>query len=479
MNHNEAFPPDTIDEQLDQFASVSSHESLPPGREVIPRLSALYKADQYSTERVWERLAQHLAGHDASVQLSKLPETVQERQITKRPPLQPIVSSSRRPDSPRLAQVAAVVFAAMLVGSLLLVLHLAQTSRTPQTAAPSGSPHGLYINRSDGVYRLNVQTRKVIWRTHLAGQSPYVGIPVVIGDTLYITSGDTIAALDAGTGVLRWSHTFKQSVLPPYLSDGLLYVNVSLVSSTLYAVNPANGTITATYTPGQGFWNTPIVVHGVLYYTADITLYALQLPGEKLLWQQQVNRGQILDGLSVNNGIMYAQALVYATSKTDSSGLIYAFDARTGHKLWQSPAMPRAAGVVAITGEMLYADAFGELLAFNIHTHALVWHEPFNTFEALVASGRLYISYNQVSGQATGPEGFAALDATTGKLLWHKSNDSGGGVALSGALGGVLYGVFWTGQGVGTAYALNASSGSQLWIMPAGATVFDWHMTVA
>ncbi len=478
MNHDEAFPPDTIDEQIDQFASLSSNESLPPGREVIPRLSALYKADQHSTELVWERLAQRLAEYNASVQASKGMETVQERHKARRPLMQPTVSSSRRTGSPRLAQVAAAVFAALLVASLLWVLRLSQLTRTAQTAVPSGSPHGLYINRSDGVYRLNAQTRKVLWHTHLAGQSPFAGIPVVIGDTLYITSGDTIAALDAQSGALRWSRTFKQSVLPPYLADGLLYVNVSL-GSTLYAVNPADGTITATYTPRQGFWNTPIVVHGVLYYTAGTSLYAVQLPSEKLLWQQQVNRDQILEALSVNNGIVYVQAMVYATSKKDSSGLIYAFDAHTGNKLWQSPAMPRGVRMVTITGEMLYAAAFGELLAFDVHTHALVWHEPFNTFEMLVTSGRLYISFNLVSGQATGPEGFAALNATTGKLLWQKSNGSGGGVALAGVLDGVLYGVFWTGQGVGTAYALNASSGSQLWTMPAGATVFDWHMTVA
>jgi outer membrane protein assembly factor BamB len=478
MNHDEAFPPDTIDEQIDQFASVSSHESLPPGRDVIPRLSALYEADQHSTERVWERLAQHLAEYNASVQASNAPETVQERHKAWRPAMQPTVSSSRRTGSSRLAQVAAAVFAALLVASLLWVLHLAQPSRTPQTAAPQASPPGLYISRSDGLYRLNVQTRKVIWHTHLASQTPFAGIPVIIGDTLYVTSGSTLSALNAQSGALRWSRTFNQSVLSPYMADGLLYVNVSF-GHTLYAVNPANGTITATYKPRQGSWNTPIVVHGFLYYTVGSTLYAIQLPGEKLLWQQQVSTYPLRAGLSVYNGIVYAQVMQFMQKTQDTVGLIEAFDAHTGHKLWQSPAMPRGAGIVAITGELLIADAFGELLAFDVHTHALVWHQPFNTFEALVASDRLYISYDLVSGQATGHESFAALNATTGKLLWQKSNGSGGGVALAGVLGGVLYGVFWTGQGVGTAYALDASNGSQLWTMPAGATVFDWHMTVA
>jgi outer membrane protein assembly factor BamB len=475
MNHDEAFPPDTIDEQIDQFASLSSHESLPPGREVIPRLSALYKADQHSTEHVWERLAQHLAGYNSSVQASKEPEIVQDRHKARRPPMQPTVSSSRYIGSPRLAQVAAAVFAALLIGSLLWVLHLAQSTQTARTAVPSGSPHGLYINRSDGVYRLNAQTRKVIWHTHLAGQTPFAGIPIVIGDTLYITSGGTLSALNAQSGALRWAHTFKQSVLLPYLADGLLYVNVSL-GSTLYAVNPADGTITATYTPRQGSWNTPIVVHGVLYYTVGSTLYAVQLPGEKLLWQQQVSTHPLRIGLSVHNGIVYAQVMQFVQKIQDTVGLIDAFDAHTGHKLWQSPAMPRGMNIVAITDEMLYAAAFDELLAFDVHTHALVWHEPFNTYQILMTSGVLYLGYSPAGSDH---EGFAALKATTGKLLWKKTNSSGGGAILAGVLGGVLYGVFWTGQGVGTAYALNASTGSQLWTMPAGATVFDWHMTVA
>ena len=184
---------------------------------MIPRLSALYTADQQSTERVWERLAQHLTEYNASVQASKLPETFQERHQANRPPMQPVSRLPRRMGSPRLMQVVAAVCAALLVGSLLWVLHLAQLARTAQTAAPTASPPGLYINRSDGAYRLNTQTRKVIWHTHLAGQSPFAGIPVVIGDTLYITSGDTIAALDAQSGALRWSRTFKQSVLSPLM----------------------------------------------------------------------------------------------------------------------------------------------------------------------------------------------------------------------------------------------------------------------
>jgi len=120
----------------------------------------------------------------------------------------------------------------------------------------------------------------------------------------------------------------------------------------------------------------------------------------------------------------------------------------------------------------------GKLLAFDVHTHALVWHEPLEAFDMLVASGRLYIHYGIVSHVLYPPEydGFAALDASTGKLLW-KTNPVNGGVALAGVLDGVLYGDTWTTDGntvKGTIYALNASNGTQLWTMPTGATFLQW-----
>lgn len=485
MNHDEAFPPDTIDEQVDQFASVSSHESASPEIKVIQRLAAFYEADQRSTERVWKRLEPHLAADDAAAQpVSRPMATLHGSPKKRRPSLQPSLRSAQWTGSFRFAQVAAVMFAVLLVGSLLLVFHMTQASRTAtrpnrttQTAGQPASPPGIYLSRSDGMYRLNIQTRKVIWHAHVAGQSLF-GDPVVIGDTVYIIMDGPVSALDAQTGVLRWSHNFNGRVTDLYVDDGLLYFNTLFPSSNaLYAVNPANGTITATYMLKQEEWTRPVVVDDVLYYTAvsagsrNSTLHAIQLPGEKLGWQQQLSNHVLFiapKGIIVQNGIVYVQVTQESPS---NNGLIDAFDAHTGSKLWQSPAIAGGLRIVTVTNEMIYAASFGaELLAFNIHTHALVWQKAFNTYDIRAASGMLYIEYGRGSGQ------LAALNATTGKLLWQQSKSTG----LVGIFNGIVYGESWPNGGKnGTIYAFSASNGSQLWAMSTGVPYLQWGGMVA
>ncbi len=478
MNHEEAFPPDRVDEQVEQFTYASLHMSLPPGMEVIPRLSALYKADQQSAERVWERLAQHLA--------SSTPEaiTVPDRYKEREQPIPPSSRLSRHTGSSRLAQVAAILFAALLVGSLLWVFHLAQSTRTTQTPTTTatmlaGSPHGIYISRSNDVYRLDIRTRKVIWHTHIAGKTRFALISVLIGNTVYVIpgAGGPLTALNAQTGAVRWSRTFKENVLLPTMDDGLLYVRDFFDRRTIYAVNPANGALIATYTPKQGVWNSPIVVHGILYYEAGSRLYAMQLPGEKLLWQQQLSNQFLFDGLSVQYGVVYASFMQCECGGHDQVGLIDAFDAQTGHKLWQSPALPRGVRTIAVTDEMIYVAAFGELVAFDRHSHTIAWSQPLNTFDLVVASGTLYMTFDKGNDPN---EGFAALDARTGKLLWQKINRAGGGAELAGVLGGIYYGVGVSNDGKEvTLYALNASNGSQLWTMPGEVPYLQWGgMTV-
>lgn len=66
QHHDDAFTPDTVDERVDQLASLAPQASSPPSAQVVQRLHALYEEDQSSTARVWERLAQRVNEHDDS-----------------------------------------------------------------------------------------------------------------------------------------------------------------------------------------------------------------------------------------------------------------------------------------------------------------------------------------------------------------------------------------------------------------------------
>jgi outer membrane protein assembly factor BamB len=497
MNQDESFTPDTVDEQIDRVASTPPQGSLPPQEQVIQRLHTLYQADQQSTERVWGRLAQRLSGRDAGTQTASKPSLlINEPRKERKQPMHPALHSIRRTGSPRLAQVAAVIFAVLLVGSLLLVLHMAQSARTganrtPQTGALSTSPHGIYISRSDGVYRLDIQTRKVIWHTHVAGQSLYAGDPVVIGDTVYIVTDSWVSALNAQTGALRWSHDFQGRMEDPYMDNGLLYFStIPPLSAAIYTVNPATGAIVATYTPKYGVstpaatpvahsssrpkpgWSAPIVVDGVLYYVAgsnNATLYAVQLPGQKLIWQQQLSNQWLFilpGGIIVQNSVAYVEIM---QGGPPIKGWVDAFAARTGSKLWQSPVSGNTVRTVVITNTMIYiASSSGELQVFDVHTHTLVWQKSLNAYWALAGSGMLYID----SGLDNSSQ-IVALNATTGQMLWQQSNSHG--LVADDVLNSVVYGESWSNGGKGiTIYAFNADNGTQLWMMSIEVPNVQW-----
>lgn len=122
--------------------------------------------------------------------------------------------------------------------------------------------------------------------------------------------------------------------------------------------------------------------------------------------------------------------------------------------------------LVAVTDEMLYAAAFDELVAFDVHTHAQVWQQPLNTYYIVKDSGTLYITYSKGNDRH---EGFAALDARTGKILWQKVNSAGGGANLAGIVNGVFYGFGVSNDGKEvTLYALFANTGAVFWTKSEG-----------
>lgn len=486
MPHDRFFPPENIDEQVERAGATSRHELPSLEGRMLQRLSDLYTEDKRSTERVEQRLAQQLArrhasGYPAPTMLTSAPAARAERKCA----MSTVTPLPGRRAASRFALIAATLLVSLLVGSLLMVFNLARSSHTSRQAnghvAPPATTAGIYFNRANEVYRLDTRTREVVWQTHLVHQPRYnVGQPTVIGDAVYISAGNSVTALDARTGKLRWSHLFSQGPIVLFEDSGQLYANPIFSGSALYAVNPANGSITATYTPiqGQKQWGTPTVVNGVLYYQYNDSIYALQLPGETFLWRAiAFNQKQLFTGFTIQEGVIYAQMQQMVGGSSSNKGLIEAFNIHDGSKIWQSPTLASPIRTVTVTHSLIYVASVEEgLMAFDTHTHNLVWQKPYNTSRMLEVSGILYLDY--MHGQHNVIEAFAALDVASGQLLWQKENDrngGGGGAITIGVSGGVFYGIGWTDDGQkGSIYALNASSGTPRWIMPTSASYTQW-----
>ena len=130
-----------------------------------------------------------------------------------------------------------------------------------------------------------------------------------------------------------------------------------------------------------------------------------------------------------------------------------AFDARTGAQLWTYPAA--ASGVPAVVNGVIYYGGGDGFHALNANTGALLWSNP--------DIGGNYVSATAVAGDIVycGSWSYVyALDASTGALLWNfYIGNYDWHIALPVAVAG---GVVYAGSDYGL-YALDAGTGALLW----------------
>ena len=161
---------------------------------------------------------------------------------------------------------------------------------------------------------------------------PYVQI-IAANGLLYISTANGLYALDAATGETAWVYP---TALPlgnaPTVFDGAVYVGG--YDHKLHALDAITGEFRWAYEAASGFATNPLVLDidgRTLIYAGnrDGRLYALEDIGTTptLLWSYQTE-GPILFSAA------YAEGTVYIAS---NDSYAYAFDARSGDLVWQSP----------------------------------------------------------------------------------------------------------------------------------------------
>lgn len=481
MKHDEGFTPENVEEQIDLF-TFSSNAGLSPSAQVIQQLHEHYEEDRRSAERIWKSVAQYAVEHNIELQPDAgqpgpLHEVIEERPL-------PAKSGSlpkKRERPSWLALIAATLCVVVLVGSLSLVLQMVRSSHTGSQTSHQGSAqyssdeisHGLYLFGKGGVEKLDLQTHKPVWQTSIPSKPSTDSLPIptwfsATGDTVYLYLAGQLYALDANDGHIRW---IKQglSVGQLYMDDGLLYIRDNFLSpsGTLYALDPANGQIKASYKAPATGWDIKAVVNGTLYYTSSTGIFAMRLSNQTQVWHQELASNQRVEDLQVKNGMVYATVMTLWTGGTPvTTGLIIAFDARTGAKKWETSAMPMGVRTSEITNTTIYSASVGELDAFNALTGKHLWQQGIDTTRLLFDADTLYISYmiNPPAG------GIAALKPEDGSHVWETSLNA---VQEAGSPLGVQNGVIYTvsndGKGQNRAIdAFKADDGSHLWRLPIG-----------
>ena len=147
-------------------------------------------------------------------------------------------------------------------------------------------------------------------------QTPMQSGPVVIGGTMYLTTGVTTYALDAATCRLRWKHTYDYSPKPDFdlrTNRGVAYVRTADGARVVRGSNDGRVYALDART-GREVWNV----------LAGDVRRGETFPAAPIAWHGRVYIG---NAGGDNFGV---------------TGRMMAFDARTGARVWSTELVPRS-----------------------------------------------------------------------------------------------------------------------------------------
>jgi outer membrane protein assembly factor BamB len=305
------------------------------------------------------------------------------------------------------------------------------------------------------------------------------------------TNAGTLYAIHANDGRVIWKHHVANALMSaPLLYRGMVIVgegnedtpnpsggapaHVGIGQSALIAFDQRTGVIRwVTRLQGSGM-PTPAIIGGVLvHHDGSGRITGMDPDTGRLLYERNVHSiasmsaAVPIDGKSfVTSGVLFNAVLK--------------IDARTGRVEWRSSAFPQNASGIGdcpmasdgarVFGEYVVPDGVSSLspvgrnarehaFALDVRTGALLWDMPLEdgplpiNNEAgipVLHGGILYV------GGSTAPW-VNALDAKTGRILWHKK--------IYGPVKGafvVRNGVLYFGDLAGYLWALNARNGAQI-----------------
>jgi alcohol dehydrogenase (cytochrome c) len=291
------------------------------------------------------------------------------------------------------------------------VLLLSGTARAGGAAQPGDVPWptygGSYANTRyvhlDQINPDNVHTLQLVWKYATGTYGQFETSPIVVGDTMYVTIGDTnsVVALDARTGAAKWRYT-------PHIGFATYIFRV----------------------------NRGVAVDGgkVFIGTIDGRLIALDAETGKFRWEVKV--GEPRDGFSETMAPLASKGLVYiggAGGEFGIRGSFTAYDERDGKLVWRWwTVSPNWEGhyVTSVHGVSLNRDIAREKRDAPKYRDAWqhgggpVWTTPALSLD----TNTLYISTGNPApdfdstvrpGDNLYTDCIVAVDAQTGKLRWY------------------------------------------------------------
>jgi outer membrane protein assembly factor BamB len=266
----------------------------------------------------------------------------------------------------------------------------------------------------------------------------YGGSPVVSNGYVYTLDTGTIYCFRASDGHQVWNRSLS-SGLPesaPAVYSGYVY-------TPLTAYNASTGELALNYSSYQGY-SSPTVAEGILYFGSHFgkSLFALNATTGSKIWNYRTG-GDVTSSPTIAYGRVYFESW---------DGNIYSVDALTGTKIW-SYKLNEPTGYMdsspAIVGEHVYVGARDNVYCLDALTGDKVWNYsiPGVRSSPVVASGHVYVGSIDSN--------MYALNASSGAQIWNVSGGSSSSPAVADS-------VVYIGDIV-RIIAFNASTGNKIW----------------
>ena len=371
-----------------------------------------------------------------------------------------------------------------------------------------GSPALTGTSVDPTITSTNASQLGVKWMSPVGGSSssPVVAWNSDLGATVVYDGAGAryLDALNAANGSLLWSDSFGAQVISSPLEEGNSVWIAPESGRRIFKLNASTGAVECTAKVNHSILSTPVIAtppggHTTLYFAAlgsgssDGLVYAFSESNCSRIftWNGYTRPGDmtgVWDPLSYGVDASGQPLLVFGSANPDSS--VYAISAVTGRQVWTfntedpSPTddFDVGAGVdISAPGNDGFADGMayvecknGIFYALNLTTGALVWSYNFAAGAGdLGPSGTNAVSTPALSGTTLvfgDAEGIYALNAVSGKLLWHEAETTD--VMSSPAIfGPVGLQVVAFGASGGNVRVLALSSGNVLYSYPTTGTI--------
>jgi polyvinyl alcohol dehydrogenase (cytochrome) len=260
------------------------------------------------------------------------------------------------------------------------------------------------------IYALSRTTGKELWSFHTPGE--IMPTPVDVDGFLYVGTGDGhVYKLNAATGKLVWKTDIESfvSMSSPVAGDGKIFLG-GTYPNYFYALDQNTGriawktTIPDLVATGMGDC-TPAFAEGMVLQEATVNsgdpakpvanvLLAMDAATGKIIWRYQMKNGEVPPAMKTATP-MIDVGVVYEGSPAD--GNYYAFDLKTGRKLWEVHLGSQIRAGAAVRDGVAYVPYHsGDIAAIRISDGKPLGQKhiggSFGPSSPVIVGGTLYVS---------------------------------------------------------------------------------------